>query len=420
MTVETEKLDLAQEDHQLHLGQWQVIGQPIAAGEVLPTEASRRSPRQIHWLHKQLVAAEMRQALDELIPIVAHEVNNALTVLIGNVQLVDYSCMDAETNFLLAKVDEEARRIMRVIRNLLTFTQDSTTMPVYVDVNTLLSSILDLLSYHLRINNIELETWFDPELPPTLGDVYQLRYLFFHLISNVTEGLSGNHHLATLSVSTASKGNALDITIGNNRLEVLSTATPVHSTADDELSHLGSDLFLCYNIVRQHGGKLQVASYSGGLRVLHVELPVAEWPSLTVSDPAAEPGEARAGTRILMADDEREITALVSRVLIADGCEVDTVHDGKAALAKLQAHDYDLVLLNVRMPETDGQQVYEHLRSMASDRARRVIFITGDTCQPETMAFLEATGNPYITKPFELDALKTLIWRTLAESAEQS
>lgn len=376
--------------------------------------APREAQEQAEWLHRQLVATEMRLALAGLVPIVAHEVNNALTVLLGSVQLVGEIPNDEETRLLLNRVTEEAQRITRIIHNLLTFTENSLDEPVYVDVNMLLTNILELLAYDLRVDNVELETGLEPHLPPTIGNAYQLRYLFFHLIESLRERMGSNHKPSTLSIRTSCQSGLLDISIGNGHAGSLPPRRGDGHTLEGELHDARSDLFLCWHIARQHHGRLWVDNHPGRGVAFHVELPVATWPAQPATASTSVPEDRPVGSRILVADDERDIAALVLRALETEGYQIDTVHDGNAALAKLQTQKYDLVLLNLRMPGADGETVYRYLQATAPSRARRVIFLTGDTSSAETQGFLESTGNPYIAKPFALDELKTLVWSTLA------
>lgn len=389
-----------------------------SAGASSRLSAAQQVEERGQWLQKQLIATEMRLALEELIPVVAHEVNNALTVLLGNVQLVGQALVDEETGLLLSRVTEEARRITRIVHNLLTFAQNSSDKPVYVDVNVLLTNILELLAYDFRVHNIELETGLDPNLPPTIGDVYQLRYLFFHLIDSFREQLGSNHQPSKLSIRTSCQGELLNISIGDGGPGVVSLTPAGRSILEGELRNPRSDLFLCWHIARQHHGRLRVDSHSGRGMAFRVELPVANWPAHPATASTVVPEERPVGSRILVADDERDIAALVVRALEAEGYQIDTVHDGNAALAKLRTQKYDLVLLNLRMPEADGETVYRYLKAIAPSLARRIIFLTGDTSNAQSRAFLESTGNPYIAKPFHLDELRALVWRTLAEAAE--
>ena len=86
--------------------------------------------------------------------------------------------------------------------------------------------------------------------------------------------------------------------------------------------------------------------------------------------------------------------------------EVEVIDNGNDALKKLGNEDYDVILLDIKLPGMSGTDLYKHLQKMAKPFARRVIFITGDTMSGNTATFLSKTKAPHITKPFDLEQLK--------------
>src|SRR5262245_47480274 len=100
--------------------------------------------------------------------------------------------------------------------------------------------------------------------------------------------------------------------------------------------------------------------------------------------------------RILLIDDEPGFVNPLARLLCRDGYRVETVVDGQRALAKLQAAPYDLLLCDLRMPELDGPALYDLLRQQFPHRCPHVIFLTGDTLEPASMAFLAHCGQPWL------------------------
>ena len=96
-----------------------------------------------------------------------------------------------------------------------------------------------------------------------------------------------------------------------------------------------------------------------------------------------------------------------------EGHSVDTVTNGRLALAQLEARAYDLILCDVRMPELDGPSLYRRLARQQPHLCPRLIFLTGDTLEPATQAFLEASGAPCLLKPFSIAEARRAIQRTL-------
>ena len=124
----------------------------------------------------------------------------------------------------------------------------------------------------------------------------------------------------------------------------------------------------------------------------------------------ADLGETRGG-RILLIDDDENILKILSKVLSAEKFEIDLALSGRDAILKLGREDYDLVLSDIRMPELDGTQLFEFLDQNMPEYKNKVMFLTGDTGNPETMKFLERANCPYLTKPIEIPTLVHLLYQ---------
>ena len=116
--------------------------------------------------------------------------------------------------------------------------------------------------------------------------------------------------------------------------------------------------------------------------------------------------------RILVVDDEPAIRELCRRVLTEEGFEVDTASNGKVALTKISKQEYELYLVDIKMPEVDGKELYESLQKTYLRSAGRVIFITGSAIGAATESFLQNSGRPILLKPFTTNELKAIITQT--------
>jgi PAS domain S-box-containing protein len=110
---------------------------------------------------------------------------------------------------------------------------------------------------------------------------------------------------------------------------------------------------------------------------------------------------------VLVVDDEPAIRAAVARYLTSLGHLVEVAASGREALERLTSRAFDLILLDLRMPDMAGDAMYRELIARDAAHAGRIVFITGeDASNPATQSFLEASGRPVIGKPFSLDDLR--------------
>jgi two-component system NtrC family sensor kinase len=118
--------------------------------------------------------------------------------------------------------------------------------------------------------------------------------------------------------------------------------------------------------------------------------------------------------QILVVDDERVIAQLIADVLRAEGYEVDTAPDGRAALEHIGRRAYDLILSDLRMPELDGLGLHRELTRSRPELARRFVFITGTSEHTDYRDFVEEVTAPVLTKPFDLMELLRVAREMLA------
>ena len=119
--------------------------------------------------------------------------------------------------------------------------------------------------------------------------------------------------------------------------------------------------------------------------------------------------------RILIVEDEPAICELCRRVLTGEGFEVDIAANGKVAQDMIEEKQYDLFLMDIKLPAMNGKELYQWLQEKHPQLASRVIFATGSVMGGDTQSFLEQAGRPFLLKPFTPDELKAMVKETLKE-----
>jgi two-component system OmpR family response regulator len=118
--------------------------------------------------------------------------------------------------------------------------------------------------------------------------------------------------------------------------------------------------------------------------------------------------------RILVVDDEPDVTDLVAAILRPAGFEVETVHGGRAALEQLAAEPYDLVICDLVMPEVDGLAVYREIQKRGESRPL-MLFLSGYHDAGGYETFLREARVPTAPKPFDVNDLRRTVKRLLGE-----
>jgi CheY-like chemotaxis protein len=177
----------------------------------------------------------------------------------------------------------------------------------------------------------------------------------------------------------------------------------------------GLGLSISQAIIAEHEGRIDVESTIGRGTTFIVELPVQRW----TAQPGPKPVPARAPAthrkRILVVEDEPQIRQLFEDIIHIAGHDVQTAADGHAALDLIDQQKFDLIISDVKMPESSGAEFYAAIKRKGSALERRLIFVTGDLLNAETLRFIESTGCPWLEKPFDIAA----VTRTISDSLNE-
>ena len=118
--------------------------------------------------------------------------------------------------------------------------------------------------------------------------------------------------------------------------------------------------------------------------------------------------------RILVVEDEMVVTQVCRRALNNEMFEVDIAVNGEVAQDMLRERNYDLCLIDIRMPVMNGSQLYQLMKEKYPEMVNRVIFTTGDVIGSDMQIFLKQVGRPFLPKPFTPDELRAVVKETLS------
>ena len=366
-------------------------------------------------LQEQLIQSEKMSAIGQLVSGVAHELNNPLAGISAFAQL-----LLAEKRFppdqrtAAETIYSEARRASRIVQNLLTFARQHKAEKGPAAINQVLDDTLELRGYELRVRGIDVRREYDEALPDTMGDAHQLQQVFLNLITNAEQAMEraeGRHH--RLTVRTRRSGDAI-------RIEIEDTGSGVPANLLERIFNpffttkptghgTGLGLSISLGIVREHEGRIWAENAAQGGARFVVELPVivprtsGDFPATLAAHPVGD------SLHILVVDDEASVRVALQRYLAASGHDVETTASGQDALALLRAGEYDAVIVDMRMPDLSGEQLFEELRAADREHAERVIFTTGDLVSEQMRRFLDGSGRPCVPKPFEFSSFDQVL-----------
>jgi len=366
---------------------------------------------------KLLEQTERLVTIGQMAAGVAHEINNPLNAIVGMAELLCEDLEDEGAKRMAEHIREQALRIGRITKNLLTFARPRPQEFAPVDINEVVREVVEMKSYQLRSNNITVVLNLTEPLPHVLGDKTQLQQVLLNLINNAEDAMSEQGG-GTLSITTERGEGLIRLLVEDTGKgippELLPHIFDPFFTTKPVGKGTGLGLAIVYGIVTGHGGRIWAENKpEGGARFV-IELPAtlqAEIQSQTSAKEQKEQSEPVPKRRILVIDDEPSIVAVLKAMLSRDGHKVETVSDGAEAKRLLQERDYDVVLCDLKMPKVDGAQLFRWLKETKPSLASRFIVMTGDFLSTTTQKALQEWGVPVLHKPFRMDELKALMKR---------
>lgn len=370
----------------------------------------------------QLIQREKLSAVGEFVAGVTHELNNPLAVIIGYAQLLQMESLNPEQEAYVRQIVGGVHRCRKITRSLLAFARQHPPERLDVDVNALLDETLGFIQYELRTGNIEVVRRLAPGLPPVHADPHQLQQVFLNIANNARQAMEEHAGRGRLVVTTEEAGPRVRITLQDDgpgiSAENLGRLFTPFFTTKAVGKGTGLGMSVSYGIIQEHGGDIRAESRPGAGATFVIELPSGTGQAAVVTRPLeteAVPVLEAAGRSVLVVDDEEPLLELYRDALSRRGFRVEMAGDGEAALRRLEESRFDLVLCDMKMPGLNGQETYERLLARDRDAASRFIFITGDTLNERTRAFVQAQRRACLSKPFSLDEFYDAV-RQVAEA----
>ena len=370
-------------------------------------------------------------AAGELLGGVAHEVNNPLMAIASHAELrLADGNLPAEQRNEMQSILRQAQRAAKLLRGLLRFVRAGEKRTAAVNMNDVVRSALDLVSYRFTIDEITIGGRLDPELPTVVGDANRLEQVIVNLLSNALDALRAVKPPRQLSVDSFidDTGSRVCVTVTDNGPGVAPEIAqrlfrPFASTKGIRGTGLG--LYISRQLVGEAEGELDLVKRSErGARFL-VWLPAARQavptapaaaPSATPAPPA--PPTSLAGVRVLLVDDEELIRRPMARFLTKRGAEIREAGDGQAALERLQeGFEPHVILADLRMPRMDGAEFFERLQQERPALAERLLFLSGDITHLASRGLAEVPRERVFVKPVELAELERRIAAFVREKA---
>jgi PAS domain S-box-containing protein len=419
-------------------GDWKWM---LGRGRVVARDAAGRARRIVGTctdvterkrLQTRLEIADRMASIGTLAAGVAHELNNPLAYVLGNVDFslerlgaVDHAAAGEggaarqaleECLAALREARTGAERMRDIIADVKLFSRAAEERRVPVQVGAALRAALSLADHEIR-HRARIVVDVAP-VPPVSANESRLSQAFLNLLVNAAQAIPEGHAdrneirvtvrtdaAGRVEIAVRDTGSGIPAEHRKRLFDPFFTTKPVGIGT-------GLGLSICHGIVTALGGTIDVESEVGKGSTFRIALPAVgtDAASGEAGTAAASPRAADAPVppraRVLFVDDEPLFGRLMARALSADH-DAEALSDGGEALRRLRAGErFDLVIADLAMPVLTGMELHAEIARIDPDLAGRMLFVTGGAFTPETAAFVAGHAEQVLAKPLAPEALR--------------
>jgi len=336
-----------------------------------------------------LVRQERLRALGQMASAIAHDINNALSPVLGYAELIETQeeALSERSRRYLQTIKTSAGDIGRIAGRMREFYQarEEEVVLAPLEANALMTEAVEMTAPRWRTDarqrgiKLDLDQDLAADLPPLAGVATDIRECLVNLIFNAVDAMpSGGRILMRSSLVEGSvvlavtdNGQGMDAATRRRCLEPFFTTKGAAGT--------GLGLASVAGVMRRHGGRVEIESEPGKGTTMRLFFPCTN-AAAEAAEPAVVPGSAASALRILCIDDETAILTLMGDLLTPDGHRVETATGGHAGLAVFQeslrsGRPFDVVITDHGMGGMDGHQVAAAVKGFSAGTP--VILMTG-------------------------------------------
>ena len=375
------------------------------------------------------LAEDANRAKSEFLANMSHEIRTPMTVFLAAIEHLLQIDRNPERRHLLGMADQSAKRLRTLIDDILDFSRiearkiDLLNEPF--DLRQCVGEAAGIFTMAAQEKGLRLATDISADAPlMVVGDSGRLGQVLINLIGNAVKFTPGGE----IRIGVQPRGDLLEFTVADTgigipkekRALIFESFSQADASFTRNFGGTGLGLAISRGLIKLMGGEISVRSEEGKGSIFIFTLPLQsaeKKPSVQEKMQLAADEKPATAARILLAEDEPMIREIITFTLAQHGWEAEVAESGREAVEKWENGNFDLILMDLQMPEMDGLEATRTIRDREENGKKQtcIIGLTANARREILEECLQAGMDQVLTKPLQMKDLHAVVQECLSE-----
>lgn len=363
-------------------------------------------------------AEHLNQVKNEFLARVSHEIRTPLNAIMGFTEQLMNTSLDKQQTEFLKIIDKSSEHMLSLINDILVIQKieakelsfEKSPFKIKYPVDYIYNSLkVKAEEKHIRFN-YHIEEKLDQMV--LIGDPFRLRQILINMLSNAIKFTHQGYVELRCFIKSESEDEV------NVRFDIIDTGIGIspdkidsifeefkqaNSTITKRYGGTGLGLSICKKLIEMQNGSLSVSSQeeTGTTFSFSIPFKIGKETAITPSDFGIVDSEKLRDKKVLLADDDSVNRLLGKTIIEKFGCVYDIANSGEESIELLKRINYDIILLDIHMPDVNGLEVAKFLRKDICNESTKIIAVTAALMQHEVKEYYANGIDNILIKPFK-------------------